>query len=177
MTLYVALLRGITPSNPLMRNENLRQVCEELGFTNVSTVISTGNLVFEATGEAPEIEEALERAWFEKLGFESTTILRSREELSSLDEAGPFGALVHGKSSYLLTTFVKTPMSFPFEIPHEPAGGGFEIISATSREVFSVSDTTVTKTPDVMSWLQSQLGPNITSRTWLTVQRILKKMA
>lgn len=42
MTTYVALLRGIVPLNPNMRNEKLRGVFEKLGFTNVRTVISSG---------------------------------------------------------------------------------------------------------------------------------------
>lgn len=30
-----------------MRNENLRMVCRELGFDRVSTVISSGSIVFD----------------------------------------------------------------------------------------------------------------------------------
>jgi uncharacterized protein (DUF1697 family) len=44
---YVALLRGIGPSNPNMRNEKLRGVFEKLGFDNVQTVISSGNVLFQ----------------------------------------------------------------------------------------------------------------------------------
>lgn len=40
---YVALLRGIAPTNPNMRNDKLREVFEKPGFKNVQTVISSGN--------------------------------------------------------------------------------------------------------------------------------------
>ncbi|MBA3630747.1 MAG: DUF1697 domain-containing protein [Actinobacteria bacterium] len=43
MKSYVALLRGIGPSNPNMRNDRLRAVFEDLGFSNVRAVISSGN--------------------------------------------------------------------------------------------------------------------------------------
>jgi hypothetical protein len=41
----------------------------------------------------------------------------------------------------------------------------------------SVIDTTASKTPDFMVKMDKQFGKdNITSRTWLTIQRILTKM-
>jgi uncharacterized protein (DUF1697 family) len=35
---YAALLRGISPTNPNMKNENLIRVFEDSGFQNVRTV-------------------------------------------------------------------------------------------------------------------------------------------
>ena len=52
MRSYVALLRGIAPTNPKMRNNRLREVFEDLGFSNVRTVISSGNVLFETDSSA-----------------------------------------------------------------------------------------------------------------------------
>lgn len=160
-----------------MRNENLRAVCTDLGFTNVATVISSGNIVFDATDAEPaEIEARLEAAWPDRLGFESTTILRSQQELEALVDLRPFGDLEHGRTTYLLATFAKGLVEVGFELPHHPERQAFAIVGATQREIFSVSDTTAERTPDAMSWLEREFGKQITSRTWLTVHRILKKM-
>lgn len=199
MTRYVALLRGIGPGDPRMRNENLRAVCRDLGFRDVSTVISSGNVVFEA-GQiaAPEIETALEAAWPRELGFESTTIVRSREELADLVEMRPFGSLEHGPRSYLLVTFSKRALTdiddlHRFDVgrplasdgdpatesrrpPLRPIGPHVLVLGATDREVFSVTDTTADATPNVMSWVEGRFGRDVSSRTWLTVTRILRKM-
>lgn len=51
MTTYVALLRGILPLNPNMHNQKLRGVFEKLGFSNVHTVISSGNVIFETNSK------------------------------------------------------------------------------------------------------------------------------
>lgn len=177
MTRYVALLRGIGPGDPRMRNENLRAVCADLGFANVATVISSGNIVFDvAGGEPAEIEARLESAWPERLGFQSTTILRSQAELKALADLRPFGELKHGKDTYLLATFAKGRLPIEFDPPHRPADEAFEVVRATDHELFTVSDTTAAKTPDVMGWLEKQFGTEITSRTWLTVHRVLRKM-
>lgn len=177
MTRYVALLRGIGPGNPQMRNENLRAVCAELGFTNVATVISSGNIVFDAdTADAADVEAQLESAWPDRLGFESTTILRSRAEVASLVERRPFGDLEHGKGTYLLTTFAKRPGVIGFDASKQPSDLGFRVVGATDGELFTSADTSAGTTPDVMSWLEKLYGKELTSRTWLTVQRISKKM-
>jgi uncharacterized protein (DUF1697 family) len=176
MTRFVALLRGITPSNPAMSNQNLRTVCEGIGLTNVATVISSGNVVFDAADEPAYLESKLEAAWKSELGFESTTLLRSRGDLEDLVSMRPFGDLEHGPDSYLLVTFSKFPLEIDLGRPPQPADGSARVVVATNREIFTVSDTTARQTPNVMAWVESQFGKQVSSRTWLTVARILKKM-
>lgn len=63
MTKYVALLRGIAPTNLNMRNDKLRGVFEKLAFENVKTVISSGNVIFESPSRrAKKLEETIEAA-------------------------------------------------------------------------------------------------------------------
>ncbi len=159
-----------------MRNENLRAVCEDLGLRSVSTIISSGNVVFEdAAVDTTGLESTLEKAWQETLGFESTTIIRSRLELEALVEQRPFGDLEHGPGSYLLVTFSKYPLELTLDVPHRPENSSYSLVGATDRELFTVTDTS-TQTPDVMTWIERQFGKQVSSRTWLTVARILKRM-
>lgn len=177
MTQFVALLRGIGPGNPHMANDNLRRVCEDLGFEKVQTVISSGNIVFEAgASDHVHIETMLESAWQEQLGFESTTILRSRGDLERLVELDPFDGREHAKKTYLLATFAKSRFEHELVFPHQPEGKDYLFVAGTDRELFSVTDTVDGTSLDVMSWLENEFGKEITSRTWLTVSRILKRM-
>ncbi len=177
MTTYVALLRGIAPMNPNQRNERLRRVCEDLGLRNVRTVISSGNVVFETdTDDVPALEANLEAAWLDRLDFKSTTIIRSRSDLQSLTDADPFGGLEHRKTTYLLATLFKYPITVDFAFPYPVPHRDYRIVAATPRELYSVTDTTSTGTPDLMVWLENRFGKDLTSRTWLTVSRILTKM-
>lgn len=177
MTQYVALLRGIGPGNPNMRNENLRRVCEGLGFESVSTVISSGNIIFDTdSGDVGELEGVLEQAWPNQLGFESTTILRSRDDLEALVESDPFEGRGHTKETYLLTTFAKTKLDYTFDFPHRPEGKDYVLVGGTERELFSVTDTVHGTSLDIMAWLEGRFGKEISSRTWLTVFRILGRM-
>jgi uncharacterized protein (DUF1697 family) len=167
----VGLLRGIAPSNPAMRNANLRRVAESVGLRDVRTVISSGNLVFDSDAEAADVEERLEAAWPERLGFASTSIVRSREEVDRLVAADPFAGLEHGPSSYLLVTFLKDRGRSAEPPPPEPDGVAFRVVGAAHGAVFSVTDTTG-RAVDVMSWLEKSYGTGISSRTWRTVLRL-----
>ena len=177
MTQYVALLRGIGPGNPNMRNEHLRRVAESLGLEGVSTVISSGNIVFRSDqADTAALESQLEEAWPVALGFESTTIIRSRHDLETLIAGKPFGARHHGLPSYLLVTFFKNGSTNTPGAHRPPSGQAFDVVAATPGELFTVSDMTAVPAPDVMTWIEKRYGKAVSSRTWLTVQRILQRM-
>jgi uncharacterized protein (DUF1697 family) len=177
MAQYVALLRGIMPSNPNMRQAKLKGVLEALGFARVQPVISSGNVVFESPERgAAALEARMEAAWPERLGFTSTTIVRSRAELERIVAMDPYPGLEHRKDTYLLVTFLKRRAKVPFAPPFGPEGRPWRVVAAGDRVIFSVIDTTTGQTPDLMAWLDRTFGREVSSRTWKTVHRILAAM-
>ncbi len=155
MAAYVAFLRGIMPSNPNMRNEKLRGVFEGLGFSDVRTVISSGNVIFESKSKSvPALEAKVEKALMKDLGIKSPAYVRSKKELESLIKKDPFKGSEHGKESYLIVTFLKKK----------------------PREIFSVLDMRDPNTSDFMRILEKKHGKDITTRTWKTVERIMQKI-
>lgn len=152
---YVALLRGIMPMNPNMKGEKLEGVFESLGFKNVATVIASGNVVFDSPSKnIKALEAKIEKALPAQLGFKSTTIIRSREHLEALVKKNPFKGVKDEKPSYLIVTFFKD----------------------NKKELCTVLDLTDGGTPDFMRVLEKSHGKEVTTRTWKTVYRILKKM-
>jgi uncharacterized protein (DUF1697 family) len=173
---HVALLRGIGPMNPNMRNERLRGVFENLGFGNVQTVISSGNVVFEADPQDVSAMEArIEQEWPRQLGFRSTTIIRTGEQIQDLVARNPFGDRADTPASSLQVTFLKHEPDPDAELPSTAAG--FTIAAVEDRAICSVLDLTGTGTPDLMRRLEKLLGKEITTRTWKTVHRILRKLS
>ena len=177
MTKYVALVRGIGPTNPNMKSEKLKALFEELGFNNVQTLITSGNVIFESnTGDVESMEARIEKALPVKLGFNSTAIISSQAKLKSLVAQDPYRGQEHGRDTYLLVTFFKRTPSITFELPYQPADKPYKIIGKTEGAIYGLVDLTAGKTPDYMAWLERQFGKDITSRTWKTIQRILDKM-
>lgn len=92
MTIFVALLHSIVlgPDRRLVM-EDLRTMAEHLGYRNPRTLVSTGNLVFEADEMRPhELEERLEEAFEETFHKHVDIIVRSDCTWMALASANPF---------------------------------------------------------------------------------------
>jgi len=177
MTKYVALLRGIAPTNPNMRNDKLRGLFEKLGFSNVQTVLSSGNVLFESSSKsAKKLEGIIEKALPEHLGFKSTTLIRSQKQLQKLVDKKPFKKMEHSQRSSLNVTFLKKKIHSDKKFPYKVENRDYTLLSMDDGVVCSVTDLTSAKTPDLMFWLEKTFGKEITTRTWKTVERILKGM-
>jgi uncharacterized protein (DUF1697 family) len=172
---YVALLRGIGPMNPNMRNDKLRTAAEKAGLSNVSTVISSGNIIFESSeSDTKKLEKALEAAW-SNLGFTSTTIVRSQKQLASMVASQPFKGFDDLPESRLHVTFVQhTPPPLP--LPRHDEANLYHVLASHHGAIYSVVDSTSQKTPNLMAWLEKQCGKAITTRSWRTVQLIIRRM-
>lgn len=167
---YVAFLRGIGPSNPNMHGAKLKAAAESAGFKNVQTLLASGNIIFESDSkDAAAIEAKLEKTWPAKLGFNSKTIVRSQAQLKALVDADPYkGAKHSNKKTYLLVTFFKSP-------PKNRPDNYYTVSSVNA--LCSIIDASQMGTPDFMAKIDKQFGKDqITSRTWLTIQRLLAKM-
>lgn len=154
MHTYVALLRGIMPTNPNMRSEKLKACFESLGFENVRTVMASGNVVFETSARAgAKLEKAIEDGLEKRLGFRRAAIVRSEDELKRLVKKDPFKGVKDEKPNYLLVTFFKS-----------------------GKESAAVIDLSDTSSPKFMTELEKKHGKEQTSRTWKTVHRIVRVM-
>lgn len=144
---------------------------------HVRGVISSGNVVFETdTKDIAALESRIEAAWPKQLGFTSTTIIRSQQQLQEFAAHDPFKEAIKNPDNYLLVTFFKQPQKIDFKLPYRPENKPFVLVAGYPQEVCTASDMAQSKTPDVMTWLEKQFGKQITSRTYKTVHRILKKM-
>lgn len=152
---YVALLRGIGPTNPNMKGERLKAVFEEIGLRNVHPVIASGNITFDSSSKnTAALEAKIEQILPKKLGFATTAIIRSKEELETIVKKDPFKGVRDEKPNYLLVTFFKNHRA----------------------PLCTVIKLTEGKTPDFMRDAEQHYGKAITSRTWKTIGRIIKKM-
>ncbi|HTE57792.1 MAG TPA: DUF1697 domain-containing protein [Verrucomicrobiae bacterium] len=176
MAQYVALLRGIGPLNPNMRNEKIRAVFEGLGLVDVQTVLATGNVLFESNRrDTAQLESDIEAALQPQLGFHSTTVVRTRQQMQSLLLTHPFESMLYSKKTNLNVTFLKKAASTRWQFPYKNPDKTYTVLAMQDMAVFSVVDLTGAKTPDLMVRLEKEFGKDITTRSWNTVQKIIKK--
>ncbi|RPF28974.1 DUF1697 domain-containing protein [Georgenia muralis] len=178
-TRYAALLRGIAPSNPNMTNDKLRGVFEGLGFDSVASVLASGNIVFSARkAGVPALQRRIQRALNGALGIPGGTIVREHAELRALLDRDPFPGLTHGRGTYLTATFLKDGAQAPDRLPEQSDPRARVVGFDESARVFLavIDNSDPGSIPDFMSWLEKTYGADITTRAWLTVQRIVKKL-
>lgn len=73
--------------------DRLRELFEELGFTDVATFIASGNVVFSAASGTPdELTHLIEQHLARRLGYGVATFLRSPDELEAIARIETAGA-------------------------------------------------------------------------------------
>ena len=92
MSRYAAFLRGVNLGpNRRVTSSGLRSLFEEMGFSDVDTFRTSGNVVFSA-GSEPRAKMAtrIEHGLDESLGYEVSIFLRNANEVRALAAHQPF---------------------------------------------------------------------------------------
>ena len=71
--------------------DRLRAEFEALGFTDVSTFIASGNVLFEATGSRASLEPKIEARLAEQLGYAVPTFVRTASAVRKASALEPYG--------------------------------------------------------------------------------------
>ncbi len=169
---YVAFLRGIGPGDPKRSNESLRMVFEKLGFENVRSFISSGNILFESDAKDTDaLESKIEKGLKDILDLESATIVRSKEDLEKFVADHPFQKEKHSPKTYLFVTFMKRKLTKKdlVGVPEISYDEGLHAMSA-------IIDMSIGTAPEYMVKAEKKFGKDITSRTFNTVKRVTEKL-
>src|SRR5262249_44773024 len=170
MPRYVAFLRGVGPAN--LEMPDLKRCLEIAGYTEVKTVLSSGNVAFDsASGSVGAIERRIEAALTKELGRSFYTIVRSMDQLNDLIEADPYADFDLHIDAKRVVTFARKLPSLKSPLPVERDGA--QILAAGSREAFSAYLPSP-RGPVFMELIKATFGSEVTTRTWDTVERCAK---
>jgi len=91
VNLFVALLRGVNVGgNNMISMSSLKKSFEAIGFTQVSTYINSGNIIFNAKeSDARKLEQKIERMLVKDYELSSKVVLRSLLEMEKLVQSLP----------------------------------------------------------------------------------------
>jgi uncharacterized protein (DUF1697 family) len=158
-TRYVAFLRGINVGgHKIIKMDRLRLAFEELGMRKVTTILASGNVLFESGVSNPatlttKLETGLEKA----LGHSVGVVLRTLEQIERLERAQPFKGVIVSPSTRLWITFLPAAAKGKTEVPH--------VIELTGNLRAGM---------DLMDDIDRKYGKHVTTRSWNTIGRILK---
>lgn len=167
MTRYVAFLRGVSPMNCKM--PELKRCLEAAGFSDVKTLLSSGNVAFCAEPAiVPLLETQLEEAMQQHLGRVFSTIVRPTSHLQALLASDPFAAFELPLGAKRVVTFLRQPHAGHVALPITRDQAS--ILKLDGTEVFSAY-VPGDKGPVFMTLLERTFGAQITTRTLDTVRK------
>lgn len=167
MPRYVAFLRGVSPMNCSM--PQLKRALEQGGFENVRTLLSSGNVAFDAQDAATaDVERRCEEAMQQGVGRSFYTIVRRSDELKQLLADEPYtrhGIPPHAKR---VVTFFRDEREPRLPLPLvQDFASCFCVIG---REAFSAY-VPGAQGPVFMKLIERAFGSDVTTRTWDTVAK------
>src|ERR1700741_4846472 len=106
-TTYVALLRGINLGRSRrIAMARLRELCLELGYPEVSTLLQSGNVVLTGPAKKPDaVARSLEKKIQSDLDMKVDVVVRTRDELAAVVEGNPMPGRT-GEPTKLHVTFL-----------------------------------------------------------------------
>jgi uncharacterized protein (DUF1697 family) len=169
---YAAFLRGISPMNAKM--PELKKSFEAAGFGDVATVLTSGNVVFSAKAASESaLEKKAEKAMKATLGHSFLTIVRPIDALRAMLEREPHSSFRLAAGSKRIVTFLRQPSSTEVSLP----------ITQDTARILRIDGATVfsayvpsPRGPVFMTLIEKTFGKDLTTRTWDTVAKVVRKV-
>ena len=170
---YAAFLRGVNLGKRTVRSAELKAAFEAMGFTDVKTLLASGNVLFDADsakGHKGRIEAGLKEAF----GFEVPIVLRSLDELKAMVTANPFGREA-GEDAQLHVLLLDREL--PAGYTQAGLAGDYEVARAAGGEIYYI----IYRKDDGTYLGHSQLkvgegiakGTVMTMRNWNTILKAI----
>lgn len=104
MTKYAAFLRGVNVGGVNLKMAEVAAALTEAGFTQVRTILASGNVLLESTAGVASVRKKAEAALREKFGYDAWVLVYDIDTVRAVVDAYPFEREVDGYQSYV--TFV-----------------------------------------------------------------------
>ncbi|MFI5263042.1 MAG: DUF1697 domain-containing protein [Candidatus Kapaibacterium sp.] len=175
---YVAFLRGINVGgNKKVPMEDLKKALASLGYKNISTLLNSGNAIFETTkGNSDNLTATIEEHLKKKFGFEIPTLVRTLDDITTLVNRDPFKGIEVTPQIRLYVSFLSEKPHSKLKLPYQSSEKSYTIRSVSDGEVCSILTLSGnTQSTDLMNILEKEFGKKITTRNWNTIVKILEK--
>jgi uncharacterized protein (DUF1697 family) len=145
----------------------------KLGFENVTTLLNSGNVIFDTSLHREDALEEVIANHLEKIfGFSIPVLIRRPEVMFDLVSNNPFKHTEVTTNTRLYISFLKEKPAAELTFPWTSNDGSYRILEVREKTICSVLDLSATQTPKGMDALELLFGKNMTTRNWNTIHRI-----
>jgi uncharacterized protein (DUF1697 family) len=177
MPRYIALLRAINVGGHNVKMAHLRELFGSLGFSNVETLIASGNVIFDSETEDTEtLERKIKDHLQESLGYKVATFVRTASELAEVARYRPFDRSdLDAEGTPLYIAFLHAAPNADSErrlLAHRTEVDDFRV---HGREVYWLCRKRISESSFSGALLEKVLGMPATIRNSTTVKRLAAK--
>jgi uncharacterized protein (DUF1697 family) len=155
------MLRGVNVGgNRMVKMEDLRKTFEKLGYTNVRTVLQSGNVIFDAKAKPRDLDKHLGTG----------VIVRSQAELGRVIEANPYPGEAEDDPGHLLVVFLSGELKS--DEPLRKVATSAEKFVVKGHEIYIHFGEGAGRSKLAQSLTEKKLGVLCTARNWNTVRKL-----
>ncbi len=175
MQTYIAILRGINVSgHKIIKMAELREHLASLGFSNLTTYIQTGNIVFQSNSmENSVLEEKICNNIKDNYGFDVPVIVRSQEEWQNVVDRLPFNLDENDITRVAVTYLKEKPAQIPLEEINKFKAVNDQLVFE-GKEVYLHIPDGFGKSKLTLDVLERKLKVSATTRNWKTTIKLLE---
>jgi uncharacterized protein (DUF1697 family) len=174
MNAHIALLRGVNVGGSRMvAMADLRALIEQLSFTDVRSLLQSGNLVFESERRTCEdIERLLETQVQKQLELATTFFVRTATEWQKIIVKNPFPKEAAADPSHLIVMFLKDKPKLQNIVELQAATVGSERVKILEKQAYIVYPEGIGRSKMTNALIERKLQTQGTGRNWNTVLKL-----
>jgi uncharacterized protein (DUF1697 family) len=176
VTRFVAFLRGINVGGHTVKMHTLRECFTTLGFSDVTTFIASGNVIFttDANNEA-KLEDRITSHLEGELGYEVVTYLRSDAELHELANRKVFRNQRTRPNDTMYVGFLLKPASAATRRAVAALSNDDDVFELHGRDLYWLRHGLFSEATVSLAALNKALGTPTTIRNITTVRKLAAK--
>jgi uncharacterized protein (DUF1697 family) len=169
---HIALLRGVNLGGRRgVAMADLRALATALGFSEVRTLLNSGNLVFESGAKPADLETLLEAEAHRRLGLRTDFHVRSAEEWRAMIKKNPFPAEAKRDPARLIMFCLKTAPGAKAFTALQAAITGPERVVGVGRHAYIYYPDGQGRSKLTVAMIDKAIGAG-TGRNWNTVLKL-----
>lgn len=174
MTTHVALLRAVNVAgHQQVAMSDLRALLSGMGFSDVRSLLVSGNLVFGGgSGDGPALERRLEAEAAKRLGLETDFFVRTADEWRALVAKNPFPEAAERDPGHLVVMLLKDAPGAARARALQRTITGREEIRAVGRQAYVTYPDGIGRSKLSVVRIEKGLGTRGTGRNWNTVLKL-----
>jgi uncharacterized protein (DUF1697 family) len=167
------MLRGINVGgHRKVAMADLRALLSRLGFTDVATLLQSGNAVFNGPKALPdELAARIERAIADEFMMSVRCMVRTSPELRAVIDGNPFSDVAtHG--SRFLALFLSASPDPELLAMYDPQSLAPSEVELGDRVIYQWCPEGILAAPNVSGFVEKNLRVAVTGRNWNTVTKL-----